>query len=142
MTDDHTEQDRQYNCLISISFLPRVHVVVLLEFFAELAFRLKPVVQVASVSSATFHVNLERSRPDFRQGWTVLSSFSPGRPTEHSLLEYSEHHPLDFRDFIDFSLPRVFACSRLAIHLRTRRLNCGAFFHLPRGRDFYFCLGG
>jgi hypothetical protein len=29
------------------------------------------------VSSATFHVNLERSLPDFRQGWTVLSSFSP-----------------------------------------------------------------
>jgi hypothetical protein len=41
----------------------------------ELAFRLHPVVQVATVNSATFDVNLKRSLTDFGWGWSVLLSF-------------------------------------------------------------------
>src|ERR1700678_4210386 len=41
----------------------------------ELAFRFQPVVQVATVNSATLDVNLKRSLTDFRRGWSVLLSF-------------------------------------------------------------------
>jgi hypothetical protein len=41
----------------------------------ELAFRLHPVVQVATVNSAAFDVNLKRSLTDFRWGRPVVASF-------------------------------------------------------------------
>src|SRR5580658_5755998 len=51
-----------------------VHFVLVL--LLELAFRLQPVVQVATVNSATLDVNLKRSLADFRRRWSVpLSSF-------------------------------------------------------------------
>src|ERR1700679_999210 len=46
-----------------------------LVLFLELAFRFQPVVQVATVNSATLDVNLKRSLTDFRRGWSVLLSF-------------------------------------------------------------------
>jgi hypothetical protein len=58
-----------------MSFLFRTPIVALGVLFQELAFRLHPVVQVATVNSATFDVNLKRSLTDFRRGWSVLLSF-------------------------------------------------------------------
>ena len=46
-----------------------------LVFLLELALRLHPVVQVATVNSAAFDVNLKRSLTDFYRGWPVPLSF-------------------------------------------------------------------
>jgi hypothetical protein len=43
--------------------------------FLELAFRLQIIVQVATVNSAAFDVNLKRSLADFGRRWPVLASF-------------------------------------------------------------------
>jgi hypothetical protein len=64
--------------LLWLSFCFRILTDVLhsaLVLLLELAFRLQPVVQVATVNSATLDVNLKRSLTDFRRGWSVLLSF-------------------------------------------------------------------
>jgi len=57
------------------SFLSRTPIVALGVPFKELAFRLHPVVQVATVNSAAFDVNLKRSLTDFCRGWPFVASF-------------------------------------------------------------------
>jgi hypothetical protein len=58
-----------------MSFLFRTPIVALGVLFQELAFRLHPVVQVATVNSAPFDVHLKRSLTDFRRGWPFVASF-------------------------------------------------------------------
>jgi hypothetical protein len=49
--------------------------VILAVLLLELAFRLHPVVQIATVNSAAFDVNLKRSLTDFCRGRPVVASF-------------------------------------------------------------------
>jgi hypothetical protein len=64
--------------LFWLSFSFRILTAVLhfvLVLLLELAFRLLPVVQFATMNSASLDVNLKRSLTDFRRGWSVLLCF-------------------------------------------------------------------
>jgi hypothetical protein len=58
-----------------MSFPFRTPITALGVLFQELAFRLHPVVQVATVNSAAFDVNFKRSPTDFCRGWPFVASF-------------------------------------------------------------------
>jgi hypothetical protein len=57
------------------SFCFQTLMVVLSVLLLELAFRLHPVVQIATVNSAAFDVNLKRSLTDFCRGRPVVACF-------------------------------------------------------------------
>jgi hypothetical protein len=71
-----TSRNRNATTIVlkSISFVLRALIVARVVLFLKLAFRLQPVVQLATVNSATFHIDLECSLPDLLWGWRAPSS--------------------------------------------------------------------
>ena len=58
--------------LMCVSFLFRLPIVILVVFLLKLAFRLQPIVKLATVNSATFEANLKRLLADFCQRCSEL----------------------------------------------------------------------
>src|SRR5580700_7776578 len=73
--------------LICVSFLFHLPIVTLIVFLPKLAFRLQPIVQLATVNSATFEVNFKRSLADLCQRCSELDQ--AGCPSSRVSLSHS-----------------------------------------------------